>query len=127
MRKRDTTRYAGLQTRERESPRTVTSQSSITYQRAVPIGSYTIRNTRGIGVVSRGKLGSIGDVNGDGWYDVMFANYRYPDYPINDGTAIVVAGGPYIPNDDPVVGVRQIALENKSAAPRSPVAFVRDA
>ena len=57
-----------------------------------------------------------GDVNGDGWDDAIAANYQYPSSFDNGGIAIILAGGPYIPSDDPTVGVRHIPLENKSTA-----------
>ena len=58
----------------------------------------------------------VGDVNGDGWDDAICGNYHYPSDFDNRGVAVILAGGPYIPSDDPTVGVHQLALENKSAA-----------
>ena len=60
--------------------------------------------------------GPAGDINGDGWEDAIAANYQYPSSFDNGGIAIILAGGPYIPSDDPTVGVRHIPLENKSTA-----------
>jgi hypothetical protein len=60
--------------------------------------------------------GPVGDVNGDGWDDAISGEDNYPDQWSNGGIAIIIAGGPYIPNDEPAVGVRQIALEQRTAA-----------
>jgi hypothetical protein len=57
-----------------------------------------------------------GDVNGDGWNDAIGATPFYPSDRVMGGIAIILAGGPYIPTDDPAVGVRQIPLENRRNA-----------
>ena len=45
-----------------------------------------------------------GDVNGDGWRDRLIASETYGGPGV--GRAVIVAGGPYIPVDDPTVSVR---------------------
>jgi hypothetical protein len=54
-----------------------------------------------------GHLRSIGDVNGDGWDDLIGGNYAVN---FEAGIAAIYAGGPYIPRD-PSLGVRAIAGE----------------
>jgi hypothetical protein len=70
-----------------------------------------------------GFLGSIsgrqnmpaGDVNGDGWPDFLGSNPRYFDRT-DRGVVVVLAGGPYIPVDDPSMGVREVVTGER---PRS--------
>jgi len=56
-----------------------------------------------------------GDVNGDGWSDFLAGNPRYYD-DTDRGAVIVLAGGPYIPVDDPSMGVREVVTGER---PRS--------
>ena len=56
------------------------------------------------------------DCTGDGWDDLMAGSISYPAGNSDDGIVMMFAGGPYIPNDDPTVGVRHVALENKTTA-----------
>jgi hypothetical protein len=60
--------------------------------------------------------GPVGDINGDGWDDAIGGNRAYPDDRTSAGIAVILAGGPYIPSDDPAVSVRQIPLENRAHA-----------
>ena len=56
-----------------------------------------------------------GDVNGDGWSDFLGGNPRYYD-DTDRGVVVVLAGGPYIPVDDPSMGVREVVTGER---PRS--------
>jgi hypothetical protein len=56
-----------------------------------------------------------GDVNGDGWSDFLGGYPRYYD-DTDRGVVIVLAGGPYIPVDDPSMGVREVVTGER---PRS--------
>jgi hypothetical protein len=58
----------------------------------------------------------VGDVNGDGWDDAIGGTEYYPSEFDMRGIAVIVAGGPYIPNDDPALGVHEVALERKPNA-----------
>ncbi len=53
-----------------------------------------------------------GDINGDGWEDrIVFAStYGGPGV----GIALILAGGPYIPSDDPTVSVREEGIAGES-------------
>ncbi|MBL7988606.1 MAG: hypothetical protein JNJ94_11145 [Chlorobi bacterium] len=44
------------------------------------------------------------DCNGDGWEDMVSSAFDWPGN--NSGIAVILAGGPYIPLDQPTVGVR---------------------
>lgn len=48
---------------------------------------------------------SAGDVNGDGWEDRIIASETYGGPGV--GIALIIAGGSYIPNDDPSSAVRE--------------------
>jgi hypothetical protein len=82
-----------------------------------PDGTYEALYTSG----SDGLLGlvpprqALGDVNGDGWDDVLCYTHAYPE-TAEAGAALIYAGGPYIPSDDPAVGVRTINVEGKQNA-----------
>jgi hypothetical protein len=52
----------------------------------------------------------LGDVDGDGWNDAMVSKWSYPDNITARGIAIIIAGGSYIPIDDPSVHVQAIAV-----------------
>lgn len=52
-----------------------------------------------------------GDVNGDGWADVIFGNFNYRS---RGGIAVIFAGGPYIPNDDTTTGVVEYGVAGES-------------
>jgi len=49
--------------------------------------------------------------DGDGWDDAIAF---HPNWLLNAGVAVIFAGGPYIPTDDPTVGVRQEAVAGES-------------
>jgi len=57
------------------------------------------------------RAAPLGDVDGDGWDDLIVANSAWL---LNAGVAVIFAGGPYIPTDDPTVGVRQEAVAGES-------------
>lgn len=48
----------------------------------------------------------VGDVTGDGWHDAIEGNENYGPF-VSTGIAMILAGGPYIPFDDPTVSVRE--------------------
>ena len=52
-----------------------------------------------------------GDVNGDGWEDVIFGNFNYRS---RGGIAVIFAGGPYIPNDDTTTSVEEYPVAGES-------------
>jgi hypothetical protein len=54
----------------------------------------------------------VGDVNGDGWDEVMTGNSTVN---FESGIAMIYAGGPYIPAD-PSLGVRAVASERRNDA-----------
>ncbi|KXK57044.1 MAG: T9SS type A sorting domain-containing protein [Chlorobi bacterium] len=56
----------------------------------------------------------LADCNGDGWSDLLVADPNW--WGFDQGIAIILAGGPYIPNDDPSVDVQQLPAEGKSNA-----------
>jgi hypothetical protein len=58
--------------------------------------------------VDRRGSGPAGDINGDGWSDFIFGNPRYYDPGVDKGIVGILAGGPYIPVDDPSMGVRHV-------------------
>lgn len=51
---------------------------------------------------------SVGDVNGDGWEDRISFSSTFGGPGV--GAAAIIAGGPYIPNDDPTVGVHEVGV-----------------
>jgi hypothetical protein len=55
-----------------------------------------------------------GDVNGDGWGDYLTANPRW--WGLDQGIALILAGGPYIPRDDTTLAVRDIPTDEHSDA-----------
>ncbi|KXK57035.1 MAG: hypothetical protein UZ07_CHB004000999 [Chlorobi bacterium OLB7] len=56
----------------------------------------------------------LADCNGDGWSDLLVND---PDWwGFDQGIAVILAGGPYIPHDDPTVDVQQLPAEGKSNA-----------
>ena len=56
--------------------------------------------------------GEIGDVNNDGWPDV---GYSTPNYGVaTSGVALILAGGPYIPFDDPSTVVEEVPIAGES-------------
>jgi hypothetical protein len=59
--------------------------------------------------------GPIGDATGDGWDDYITGNPNWYG-PLKQGIAILLAGGPYIPNDDPTVSVQHVATSERSDA-----------
>lgn len=54
-----------------------------------------------------------GDINGDGWSDRLVADAGYGGPVV--GGAVIVAGGPYIPSDDPTVSVREAPVAGVAA------------
>ena len=56
----------------------------------------------------------IADCNGDGWDDLLISDDDW--YLFDRGIAMVISGGPEIPNDDPTVSVQEIATEEHAAA-----------
>ncbi|KXK57037.1 MAG: T9SS type A sorting domain-containing protein [Candidatus Kapabacteria bacterium] len=56
----------------------------------------------------------LADCNGDGWSDLLVADPKW--WGFDQGIAIILAGGPYIPNDNPSVDVEQLPAEGKSNA-----------
>jgi len=55
------------------------------------------------------------DVTGDGWRDYLGANERWGAF-VDQGIAMVLSGGPYIPTDDPTVSVQELPVAGKQAA-----------
>ena len=60
-----------------------------------------------------GRGGPIGDVTGDGWPDYGAGNETYGPF-VNTGIALVLAGGPYIPFDDPSMHVAEYPVAGES-------------
>ena len=54
------------------------------------------------------------DCNGDGWDDFLSTDPKWGGF--DQGIAIILAGGPYIPHDDPTVDVQELPAEGKSNA-----------
>ncbi|MBC8145528.1 MAG: VCBS repeat-containing protein [bacterium] len=46
-----------------------------------------------------GNPSPLGDVNGDGWHDVLFSTGGYPEGGWDYGIAMILSGGAYIPRD----------------------------
>jgi hypothetical protein len=61
-----------------------------------------------LGDVDRRGSGPAGDINGDGWSDFLFGNPEYYDPGVDVGIVGILAGGPYIPVDDPAMSVRHV-------------------
>ena len=53
------------------------------------------------------------DVTGDGWRDYLGANERWGAF-VDQGIAMVLAGGPYIPTDDPTTDVQEVPIAQRS-------------
>jgi len=60
------------------------------------------------------KMNPLPDCNGDGWSDVLVNDPKW--WGFDQGIAVILAGGPYIPHDDPTVGVEELSAEGKSNA-----------
>ena len=56
----------------------------------------------------------VGDVDGNGWLDALIHSSNYGGPGV--GIALIIAGGPYIPSDDPTVDVRRITTGEHVAA-----------
>ena len=56
----------------------------------------------------------LSDCNGDGWSDLLIADPKW--WGFDQGIAMILAGGPYIPHDDPTVDVQELPAEGKSNA-----------
>jgi hypothetical protein len=54
------------------------------------------------------------DATGDGWPDLLVADPSW--YQFDQGIAILLAGGPYIPNDDPTVSVQEVPTSERRDA-----------
>jgi hypothetical protein len=74
-----------------------------------PNGSYEAFFDNDLGNVF-GIVRDLGDVSGDGWPDLLCANSSW--YAFNQGIALIVSGGPYIPRDSATSSVRDIELES---------------
>ncbi|MBS1911781.1 MAG: T9SS type A sorting domain-containing protein [Bacteroidetes bacterium] len=61
-----------------------------------------------------GQGGTLADCNGDGWDDYITANPSW--FGFDQGIAIVLAGGPYIPRDSATIGVNDVAIAGVSRA-----------
>ncbi len=59
-------------------------------------------------------IAPLSDCNGDGWDDLLVSDDDW--YLFEHGIALVIAGGPEIPNDDPTVSVEEVATEEHIAA-----------
>jgi hypothetical protein len=54
----------------------------------------------------------LGDVNGDGWDDVLFSSDTYPFEGEYRGIAIILSGGAYIPRDSlPASAIRDVGID----------------
>jgi hypothetical protein len=62
-----------------------------------------------------GSGGPMPDVNGDGWDDLIFGNSAYTTFGPNQGIALILAGGPYIPFDTAASDVQQVPAEGHQA------------
>ncbi|MBL7987430.1 MAG: T9SS type A sorting domain-containing protein [Chlorobi bacterium] len=60
------------------------------------------------------KMHPLSDCNGDGWSDVLVNDPKW--WGFDQGIAVILAGGPYIPHDDPTVDVQELPAEGKSNA-----------
>jgi hypothetical protein len=65
--------------------------------------------------IFNGASGSVGDVTGDGWDDLLGSNSQYGAF-VHQGIALILAGGPYIPRDSATLSVRDVAIAGKPAA-----------
>ncbi|MCE7933842.1 MAG: VCBS repeat-containing protein [Chlorobi bacterium CHB2] len=79
-----------------------------------PNGAYdAFYSTEDDGLPTGGIIGNITfslDANNDGWQDYGTANAGWPEK--QSGIAVILAGGPYIPLDDPTVSVRTEPMAN---------------
>ena len=69
------------------------------------------------GVTSGGVLKfvePVSDVDGNGWDDFLMSDDRW--FGFDHGIALVIGGGPEIPNDDTTLSVRAIGTEEHNAA-----------
>lgn len=59
----------------------------------------------------------LGDVNGDGWNDVIFGDDYHPSDAMPGGIAIILGGGAYIPRDSfDISAIRDIAIADLADA-----------
>ena len=83
-----------------------------------PNGTYDARYRPADDGVTPGKvfdhIAPLPDCNGDGWDDFLTGNDRW--YGFDHGIAMVIAGGPEIPNDDTTLSVRAVETEEHEAA-----------
>ena len=61
-----------------------------------------------------GRGGPIGDATGDGYDDYLAANPEW--FNLQQGIVVLLAGGPYIPNDDTTLSVQSVATDEHRAA-----------
>ncbi len=54
--------------------------------------------------------GPVGDVNGDGWDDILAT---YPRWGRDHGIAVILTGGSYIPTDDQTTDVREVMIADE--------------
>jgi hypothetical protein len=59
-----------------------------------------------------GIVAPLDDVNGDGWSDLLTSSASW--YDGNQGIALILAGGPYIPRDSVSLGVHDVAIAGRS-------------
>jgi hypothetical protein len=69
-----------------------------------------------LGDVTSNRRGGLGDFNGDGWSDYLGGNPFYYDPGVDKGIVVIIAGGPYIPVDDPSMGVREVVTGERPRA-----------
>jgi hypothetical protein len=67
----------------------------------------------GLDEYSRGRGMPVGDVTGDGWPDIA-DGHEMEGPAVNTGVAMVLAGGPYIPFDDPSMVVEEYPVAGES-------------
>ncbi|MBL7989571.1 MAG: hypothetical protein JNJ94_16025 [Chlorobi bacterium] len=64
------------------------------------------------GIIGR-AMGPLGDVTGDAWPDMITGDERWGAF-VDQGIAMVLAGGPYIPTDDPTTDVQEVPIAQRS-------------
>lgn len=64
------------------------------------------------GIIGR-AMGPLGDVTGDAWPDMITGDERWGAF-VDQGIAMVLAGGPYIPTDDPTTNVQEVPIAQRN-------------